>query len=127
MDLGPGNYLRLYDGYDPNVVSTCTGDSPTWVDSYSDNCAGYAEYPSWCDEAASYAVDGVDATTMCCVTCNESPYGTLLAEFTGSVPPPTDSIPLTGSSLYVEFTTAESSSSSSDFTGFEAFFLPVSE
>jgi len=44
----------------------CTNDDD-WVDSYDDDCSYYESWPEDCLDAADWAVNGVDATTACCV------------------------------------------------------------
>ena len=44
-------------------------DDETWVDKDGDDCAEYAVHQHWCEDAADYAVNGVDAMTMCKCSC----------------------------------------------------------
>ncbi len=52
----------------PSADRVCQDDE-TWVDRFGDDCAEYVANPRWCAKAANYAVDGVDALTMCPCAC----------------------------------------------------------
>ena len=46
--------------------ASCTNDD-LWKDSFGDGCDAYAEAPSWCASAATWANEtGTDANTACC-------------------------------------------------------------
>ena len=72
---------------DPTEAGCVDGkDSPTWVDRDGDYCYQYAQNPSWCLSAASWGVNGVDATTMCCETCGAAlANSTMNTNFTNPV------------------------------------------
>ena len=50
----------------------CESDE-TFTDSYGDNCAAYDSSPGWCADAYAYAVNGIDASMVCCVCGGGSP------------------------------------------------------
>ena len=52
----------------PSADRVCQDDE-TWLDADDDDCAEYVPNPDWCAEASDYAVNGVDALTMCPCAC----------------------------------------------------------